>query len=141
MPGQAAQIRPVPHPGRPLGAEYPYFPSCKEQAAGCRYPRVPRQCGGQNTVLQPVPPSPLGPHKPSTVLPSKVGMKKEGIQRGATVAGSVMLSIWDGGIRASVSPGELGVEGCLGMLNTAPCFSQPPLSFPAGWWQCDRAPG
>lgn len=48
---------------------------------------------------------------------------------GVTEVGRVMLSIL-GGIHASVSPGVMGIEGCLGMLNSAPCFSQPVLSPP-----------
>ncbi|KAM9028274.1 glutamine-rich protein 2-like [Ara ararauna] len=56
--------------------------SKREQAAGCRYPSVPRQCRGQSTVLQPVPPSTPRSLKTSTAFRSKVGMKKEGIQRG-----------------------------------------------------------
>ncbi|KAM9579148.1 uncharacterized protein ACIB01_005292 [Guaruba guarouba] len=56
--------------------------SKREQAAGCQYPSVPRQCRGQSTVLQPVPPSTPRSLKTSTAFCSKVGMKTEGIQRG-----------------------------------------------------------
>ncbi|XP_061212472.1 uncharacterized protein LOC133213889 [Neopsephotus bourkii] len=60
----------------------------RERMAACRYPTVPRQCGGQRTLtppvqrslhVQPVQPSAPQTLQPSTLLPSKVGMKKEGI--------------------------------------------------------------
>ncbi|KAM9027867.1 uncharacterized protein PRD47_009886 isoform 2-T2 [Ara ararauna] len=72
IPRSAEKTPPTLNPGE----------SKREQAAGCRYPSVPRQCRGQSTVLQPVPPSTPRSLKTSTAFRSKVGMKKEGIQRG-----------------------------------------------------------
>ncbi|XP_030340450.1 glutamine-rich protein 2 isoform X2 [Strigops habroptila] len=58
----------------------------RERMAACRYPTVPRQCGGQHTVthplqrslrLQPVQPSTPQALQPSTLLPSKHDNKLE----------------------------------------------------------------
>ncbi|XP_062467350.1 glutamine-rich protein 2-like isoform X2 [Pezoporus occidentalis] len=63
----------------------------RERMAACRYPTLPRQCGGQHPLTHPLQRSlhlqllqPSAPQalQPSTLLPSKVGMKKEGIRRG-----------------------------------------------------------
>lgn len=80
-----------------LGAEYSHTLSCRERMAACGYPTVPRQCGGQRTLTHPlqrslrlrfVQPSTPQALQPSTLIPSKVGMKKARIWWG------LMLSIW-----------------------------------------------
>lgn len=74
-----------------LGAEYSHTLSCRERMAACGYPTVPRQCGGQHTLTHPLQRSlrlqlgqPSTPQalQPSSLHPSKVGMKKARIWRG-----------------------------------------------------------
>lgn len=98
------------------GTEHPHVLSHRERTGECRYPTVPRSCGGPHTVtpprFQPQPPSTPRPSPSSARRPNKVGMTEVG--RGMlSLRGDLCLSF----------PGEswLG-EGCWGMRNGAPCL-------------------